>query len=178
MRLYDLPMSKQRDGAQEAYTAVASEIIQTIQQGTLSTIAVVAEGDSGFYSSSAYIGEHLLEAGISIKQLAGVPAFIACNALIGGQLVQLTEQLQVIPGEATAEEWASAWRSSHTVVVMKGSLCQAEVIQAIKEHPEREWHYLEFVGQEREFYTSDLSLIQSRKFPYFSIIISKAPRAK
>ncbi len=79
-------------------------------------IAVVAEGDGGFYSSSAYISEHLIEAGLAIKQLAGVPAFIACNALMGKQLVQLEEQLQVIPGQASEEDWERAWQSKNTVV--------------------------------------------------------------
>lgn len=174
IQLYDLPMSKNRDGAQTAYRAVADEIYALRQSGSEEVISVVAEGDSGFYSSSAYIGDHLLELGVCIKQLAGVPAFIACNALIGGQLVQLEEQLRVVPGEASQEEWADCWNSKHTTVVMKGSLCEAEIKRALRAYPERKWHYLEFVGQEREYYTSDIKAIEARSFPYFSIIISKA----
>lgn len=174
IQLYDLPMSKNRSGAQMAYRAVADEIYELRCRGYADTISVVAEGDSGFYSSSAYIGEHLLELGIGIKQLAGVPAFIACNALVGGQLVQLDEQLRVVPGEATPQEWEECWRGHHTIVVMKGSLCQEEIKRALQAYPERQWHYLEFVGQEREYYTTDVDEIQARTFPYFSIIISKA----
>lgn len=177
IQTYDLPMSKNRDGAQAAYLEVAEEIIRLRSEGNTQTISVVAEGDSGFFSSSAYIGDHLIEAGLPIQQLAGVPAFIACNALVGGQLVQLEEQLRVIPGEATKTEWTEAWQSKHTIVVMKGSLCQDEIIRAMRAHPEREWHYLEFVGQEREFISRDLVEIECRKFPYFCIIISKPPRS-
>lgn len=177
IQTYDLPMSKQRDGAQQAYWDVAQEIIRLRAEGSTETIAVVAEGDSGFFSSSAYIGDHLVEAGITIQQLAGVPAFIACNALVGGQLVQLEEQLRVIPGEATPDEWAEAWQSRHTIVVMKGSLCQDEILRAMRAYPQRRWYYLEFVGQEREFISGDLAEIQVRKFPYFCIIISKPPRS-
>lgn len=176
LQSYDLPMSKQRDGAQAAYRMVADEIIRLSREGSRERIAVVAEGDSGFYSSSAYIGDHLLEAGLQIRQLAGVPAFIASNALVGGQLVQLEEQLRVIPGEASAEEWAEAWQGKHTIVVMKGSLCQEEILRAMALYPERQWHYLEFVGQEGEYCSSDVAEISQRKFPYFSIIISKARR--
>lgn len=170
---YDLPMSKQRDGAEQAYRAVAEEILERRRSGLDEVIAVVAEGDSGFYSSSAYIADHLVEAGERICQLSGVPAFIGANALLGGQLVQLQEQLLVIPGEAVAAEWERAWQSKHTVVVMKGSLCREEILRAMQAYPERHWHYLEFVGQEREYYTSDVSEIAAREFPYFSIIISK-----
>lgn len=172
---YDLPMSKQRDGAEAAYLDVARSIQQRLATypDKDETIAVVAEGDSGFYSSSAYISDHLVEWGIAFAQLPGVPALIACNALLGGQLVQLTEQLRVIPGEATEAEWQEAWQSPHTIVVMKGSLCEARIKSAIEAHPERKWHYFEFVGQEREYLSSTAHEILERTFPYFSIIISK-----
>lgn len=173
--LYDLPMSKQRAGAEAAYLGVA-EAIRARREAypdREETIAVVAEGDSGFYSSSAYISDHLEDWAIPFVQLPGVPAFIACNALLGGQLVQLTEQLRVVPGEATEVEWQEAWQSPHTIVVMKGSLCEARIKAAIEAHPERRWHYFEFVGQEREYMTSSARDILERIFPYFSIIISK-----
>lgn len=171
---YDLPMSKQRDSARLAYRSVADEIHALRSEGYNGVISVVAEGDSGFYSSSAYIGDHLLELGYAIKQLAGVPAFIACNALVGGQLVQLEEQLRVIPGKAAPKEWNECWQGRHTVVVMKGSLCEDEIKRAMRLYPERQWHYLEFVGQEGQYYSCDLDTICERAFPYFSIVISKA----
>lgn len=170
---YDLPMSKDRSGAKAVYLEVANRIIVGHHEAPNQIVAVVAEGDSGFYSSSAYISDLLIEAGIAFKQLPGVPAFIASNALIGGQLVQLEEQLHVIPGEATTDEWQRAWQSGHTIVVMKGSLCQDEILRAMEEYPQRSWHYLEFVGQEKEYYSQDLEEIKTRRFPYFSIIISK-----
>ncbi len=173
---YVLPMSKDRSGALRIYQEVAEEIISLKQANEDMHLVVVAEGDCGFYSSSAYICEHLVEAGLSIKQLAGVPAFIACNALMGRQLVQLEEQLQVIPGQATAEEWQNAWESKNPIVVMKGSLCQEEIKSAMKNYSNRDWHYLEFVGQAREYYTQDVETVLERKFPYFSIIISLPQR--
>lgn len=173
IQLYDLPMSKDRDGAQQAYLDVAELVIQQSREQPQAEIAIVAEGDCGFYSSSAYIAEHLEQAGLSYQQHAGIPAFIACNARLQGQLVQLEEQCTVIPGQATAEEWARAWQSGHTIVVMKGSLCESELKEAIQAYPERRWHYFEFVGMEKEFITSRPEEILKRSFPYFSILISK-----
>ena len=173
IQLYDLPMSKDRDGALEAYTLVADEVVRREEVDPEALLVIVAEGDCGFYSSSAYIGEHIETRGFTTHQLCGVPAFIACNSLLGGQLVQLEEQCTVIPGAATAEEWSRAWQSPHTIVVMKGSLCEAEIKEAIQRYPERRWHYFEFVGMPKEFVTSDPEEIQGRTFPYFSIIISK-----
>ena len=110
---------------------------------------------------------------LTTEQICGVPAFIACNGRLGGQLVQLEEQCTVIPGEATREEWDRAWQSRHTIVVMKGSLCEAEIKSAIAQHPDRKWHYFEFVGMPKEYITSSTDEILQREFPYFSIIISK-----
>lgn len=171
--LYDLPMSKDRDGAQQAYLDVADQVIAQVQVQPEASIAIVAEGDCGFFSSSAYIAEHLEAAGLRYEQHCGVPAFIACNARLQGQLVQLEEQCTVIPGQATDEEWQRAWASPHTIVVMKGSLCEAELKHAITAHPERHWHYFEFVGMEKEFISSSPEAILERSFPYFSILISK-----
>lgn len=173
IQLYDLPMSKDRDGALEAYDLVARTASQKQQDEPNARIAIVAEGDCGFYSSSAYIGEQIEQAGLATEQICGVPAFIACNGRLGGQLVQLEEQCTVIPGEATEEEWTRAWQSTHTIVVMKGSLCEAEIKSAITRYPDRKWHYFEFVGMPKEYITSQTSNILEREFPYFSIIISK-----
>ena len=137
IQLYDLPMSKDRDGALEAYEIVAREACEKQKAEPSARITIVAEGDCGFYSSSAYIGEHIEQEGFTTEQICGVPAFIACNGRLGGQLVQLEEQCTVIPGEATREEWDRAWQSRHTIVVMKGSLCEAEIKSAIAQHPDR-----------------------------------------
>lgn len=66
-----------------------------------------------------------------------------------------------------------AWQSKHTIVVMKGSLCEAELKRAIEAYPHRHWHYFEFLGMEKEFVSSSPDLILERTFPYFSILISK-----
>lgn len=171
---YDMPVNKEREGAEEAYSAVAQDIKKRLNEKPDETLSVVAIGDAGFYASSAYIGEMLEREGIKTIYHPGVPAFVASNALIGGQLVQLDEQLRVIPGEATQEEWQEAWQSKHSIVIMKGSMAESEVKQAIRSYPHRHWHYLEYVGYEgRELYLQDKEAILERKFPYFSLIISK-----
>lgn len=172
---YDMPVNRERAGAEEAYHAVADDIIARLQAKPESIIAVVAIGDAGFYASSAYIGEYLESKGFACAYTPGVTAFIASNALIGGQLVQLDEQLRVIPGEATDAEWEEAWQSKHTIVVMKGSMAEEKVKEAIRKHPHRYWHYLEHVGYAgKELYIKDTEAILEHRFPYFSLIISKA----
>lgn len=172
---YDMPVNREREGAEKAYLEVADNICLRLEQSPDVTIAVVAIGDAGFYASTAYIGEYLEARGLSTMYHPGVPAFVASNALIGGQLVQLDEQLRVIPGEASPSEWQEAWESKHTIVVMKGSMAEEELKRAIKAYPNRHWHYLEYVGYEgRELYLDKADEILERKFPYFCLVISKA----
>lgn len=171
---YDMPVNREREGAEDAYKQVAEDIKARRQANGDLIAAVVAIGDAGFYASSAYIGELLEAENIPTSYLPGVPALIASNALIGGQLVQLDEQLRVIPGVATPREWEEAWQSKHTIVIMKGSMAEEEIKRAIKSYPHRHWHYLEYVGYEgKELYLNDVNQIAERKFPYFSLIISK-----
>jgi hypothetical protein len=57
---------------------------------------------------------------------------------------------------------------------MKGSMAEEEIKRAMKNYPHRHWHYLEYVGYEgKELYLNDVNQIAERKFPYFSLIISK-----
>lgn len=171
---YDMPVNRERKGAEEAYQSVAEDIVHKLASDADALIAVVAIGDAGFYASTAYIGEYLCHQGISTQYHPGVPAFVAGNALIGGQLVQLDEQLRVIPGEATPREWEEAWQSKHSIVVMKGSMAEEEVKRAIRTYPDRHWHYLEYIGYEgRELYLHNPEEILARPFPYFCLIISK-----
>lgn len=171
---YDMPVNREREGAEDAYKQVAEDIKARRQANGDLIAAVVAIGDAGFYASSAYIGELLEAENIPTSYLPGVPALIASNALIGGQLVQLDEQLRVIPGVARPSEWEEAWQSKHTIVIMKGSMAEEEIKRAMKSYPHRHWHYLEYVGYEgKELYLNDVNQIAERKFPYFSLIISK-----
>ena len=171
---YDMPVNREREGAEDAYKQVAEDIKARRQANGDLIAAVVAIGDAGFYASSAYIGEFLEAENIPTSYLPGVPALIASNALIGGQLVQLDEQLRVIPGVAMPSEWEEAWQSKHTIVIMKGSMAEEEIKRAMKSYPHRHWHYLEYVGYEgKELYLNDVNQIAERKFPYFSLIISK-----
>ena len=52
IQLYDLPMSKDRDGALEAYEIVAREACEKQKTEPSARIAIVAEGDCGFSSVS------------------------------------------------------------------------------------------------------------------------------
>lgn len=169
---FNVPMSKNRSLALELYNNVSADIEIKHKKGL--KIAIVAEGDAGFYSSIHYIYDYLAERKIPVRQIAGIPAFIACGALAGIHIVKQEEELIVIPGIATEETLSGHLQSGKTLVIMKVSQCQDAVKSIIKQLPSYTYHYFENVGiTAKEYYTSNQNDILNRSVPYFSLMIIK-----
>ncbi len=171
IELYHLPMSKDRSKAVLAYQKIVNKIIQLLSLGK--SIAVTAEGDSGFYSSSHYISDALLAENINSYKIPGIPAFISCGATANISVVEQSESMIVLADRLTNIELEDKIKNYDTVVIMKVSLCE-EVIKEIIKSSTRTFHYFENVGLNNEFFTTDTSKIVSRPFPYFSLIIIKS----
>lgn len=168
---FHLPMSKERGGALAAYDQVYEEA--KTRYGQQQRVVIVAEGDTGFYSSIQYIFEKLQTAGIPAQRIAGIPAFIAAGAVANLHIASQEERMIVAPGTLTAGEIEQYHREGTVVVIMKLSQCAHEVQQCMQLHPDYRYHYFENVGTEKEFYTHQLEELKERRFPYFSLIIIK-----
>lgn len=169
IRTFQVPMSRSRDEALEAYDRVCTEMTALAEAGQ--SIAVTAEGDACFYSSANYMYEKLRQSGFPVSMVAGVPAFIAAGASIGLHLVKQQERLLVIPGDVLVEELLEAVVAKRTLVIMKVPLGEAVLRPFIARHPELKYHYFEQVGTPEELLLSDPSEILSRPFTYFSILV-------
>lgn len=168
--LFDVPMRKDRSAAVSSYNQVAKQADELCRKGQ--RVAITAEGDSGFYSSSQYINEALMLADVPTERIEGVPAFISCGALANIHVVKQEQELLVIPGETTETELSVHINANKSVVIMKASQCE-EVIKNILDQIEGvQFHYFENVGVVgKEFYSTEKKLIKQRKFPYFSLLI-------
>ena len=102
IRLFTLPMSKDRTEARKAYDALYEKAVSAWHEGK--KVVIVAEGDAGFYSSIQYIYDKFRENRIEVERTAGIPAFIAAGALAGLHIVKQEEQIIDKPGMLTAEE--------------------------------------------------------------------------
>lgn len=175
IHFFDVPMSKNREKTIKSYHNVSVEIQKLYQQQK--DIAVVAEGHNGFYSSSYYISEFLTEQHIPNVQIAGIPAFIACGTLANMHIVKQDEKLVVLPHLDNIDELSSYIERNYQVVLMKTSKSAEIIKQYLRENPKTDIHYFENVGsQKKEFYTTNISEILDREFPYFSLIIIKNVR--
>ena len=166
---FPLPMSKQREKALAAYDWVYEETILLCKEGK--KVAIVAEGDAGFYSSVHYIFEKLQTIGIPVEQVAGIPAFVASGARGGLHIASQEERVTIIPGITTTEEIEKLIHEKSVIVIMKLSQCTDEVHRCIRIHPEYGYHYFENVGTPEEKYSNDIKLIGNLHFPYFSLLI-------
>lgn len=169
IEFFHVPMSKNREAARLSYEAVFTQVKEMCFIGK--RVAIVAEGDAGFYSSIHYIQDLFTQEGIPAERVAGVPAFIAAGAFAGLHIVKQEEPLLVFPGVVTAGEIKEAVDSGKTVVVMKLSQCETSVKECISCNIE--FHYFENVGMPDQLYISDKQIISQLKFPYFSVMIIK-----
>lgn len=166
-----LPMSKNRDAAFEAYHKVYLESFDLYNQGK--KVAIVAEGDVGFYSSIHSILDKFEEEGTPVQQIPGIPAFIASGAFAKMHIVQQEEKLMVIPGIITAKQLQEIIDKGTVVVIMKLSQCADEVHRLISSHPTYNYFYFENVGTDKSFYSNNTNEISEKTFPYFSIMMIK-----
>lgn len=169
---FSLPMSKQREKALSAYDRVHMETLSLHKDNK--RVAIVAEGDAGFYSSIHYIYEKLQAENIPVEHIAGIPAFIAAGAQGGLHIVSQEERLTVIPGNTTAEEIEKLISEKSAIVIMKLSQCTDEVHRCIHLHPEYAYHYFENVGTSGERYLNNMKQIEAIRFPYFSLLIIRS----
>lgn len=169
IRLFMLPMNRERKAAMESYDALYEKVKDAYAAGL--DVSVVAEGDAGFYSSIQYVYDKLIDGGVEVKRIAGIPAFIAASAVAGLHIVKQEERLMVIPGILSAEDLAEKIEQGYVVVVMKLCACREAVLQCMESHPGYAYHYFENIGTDREYHTDDCELLRKRKFPYFSLMI-------
>lgn len=171
IRLFHVPMSKDRNDAIKAYDRIREQATEDYRKGE--NAVIVAEGDSGFYSSIHYIYDKFIENKIPVKRVAGVPAFIAAGALAGLHIVKQEERLTVLPGTTTADELQKFLQNGMTVVIMKLSQCTDEVHKYICQNPQHTYHYFENVGTDKEYYSCNQEELEAKTYPYFSLMIIK-----
>lgn len=169
MRLYALPMSKNRELVMLVYDDICRDILDWYRAGK--KVAVCVEGDVSIYASIHYVLERLQTNNIPVEQVPGIPSFIAAAASADLSLICQNQRLVVLPGDADIEVLRRLLTSQHVVVVMKLSQCQQVVKDYLLQHPDAVCHYFENVGTPEEYHTTERGAILSRQMPYFSLCI-------
>lgn len=166
---FDLAMRTDRTAAWNAYGELLEQVRSDYAAGR--QVAVAVEGDVSIYASIHYVLEQLQEKGVPVRQVAGIPSFIAAAATANLSLISQGEKLLVVPGQATAEEMDRWLDEGCTLVIMKLSRLAERLGDYMRSRPQNHYYYLENVATPAAVCLTDVKEILAREIPYFSLLI-------
>ena len=112
----DVPMSVERQPAQNAYDKGAAEIAAALDAGH--DVVCLCEGDPFFYGSFMYLFARLSDR-YRVEVVPGVTSITACAARAGMPLSARNERLTVLPGPLPEDELRARIGGAESVVIMK-----------------------------------------------------------
>ncbi len=112
----DVPMTTERQPAQNAYDAGAAQISKILETGE--NIVCLCEGDPFFYGSFMYLYARLSR-DFDIEVIPGVTSITACATRAGMPLAARNERLTVLPGPLPEAELKTRIEGAESVVIMK-----------------------------------------------------------
>lgn len=165
-----LRMSADRFCAEETYERTALKILEVFQQGK--KVSIVCEGDLSFYASFSYLLEKLHRLNIPVELIPGINSFSLGAARHQIPLCLQDQKVSVLPREESIENIELALQQYDTVILMKIRPGWKNLRQHLLS---KSWsyYYCERLGTENEFVTSDITELQGREIPYFSLLIIK-----
>ena len=165
-----LKMSTDRSSAEEVYTETALKIVEAVQQGK--KVSIVCEGDLSFYASFSYLLEKLHRHNVPLKLVPGINSFSLGAARHQIPLCLQDQKVAILPREESIEAIEQAFYTYDTLILMKIRTGWSNLRQHLIGKDWR-YYYCERLGTDKEFVTQDISLLQDREIPYFSLLIIK-----
>jgi precorrin-2/cobalt-factor-2 C20-methyltransferase len=165
-----LKMSDQREEAENMYAATFQKMAADYKNGL--HIAFVSEGDISFYSTFAYLLNHIKKEQLDVEIIAGVPSFILGAAVHQVPLAMLNEKMVILPRMKNIEQLERYLKEFETVVLIKVKSVINELCNFVQTKKVSVM-YCERLGTAQQFITTDLKEVQDREVPYFSLLIIK-----
>jgi precorrin-2/cobalt-factor-2 C20-methyltransferase len=165
-----LKMSDDRTQAEATYRATFESMLEDYNNGL--TIVFVSEGDSLFYSTFAYLLEHIQQHQLDVEIIAGVPSFILGAAQHQLPLAILNEKIAIIPRVKNSQELETTLNDFDTVVLIKIRSVLKDISPFLKTS-ELTIMYCERLGTTQQYITTNIEDIKNREIPYFSLLIIK-----
>jgi precorrin-2/cobalt-factor-2 C20-methyltransferase len=188
VRSYVRPDQEVRVLLAESMAAASASDGRTPYQGAVNRIAadcrpgkevaLVTEGDPTLYSTAANVWQLLetLHPDIAIEIVPGVSSITAAAARVHWPLAQKDETFAVIPAGYQPDQMAKVLDDFSTVCLLKVSQVSPQVLSLLENDGEdRRVVYLENLGTDQEWVTTDLREAVGRK-EYFSQILVRRRR--
>ena len=170
-----MPMSTDRTLANDAYDQGAERIAAELRQGK--NVVFLCEGDPLFFGSFAYLLERL-ETEFACQVVPGVSSINAASSALNHPLTVLKESFAVVSGRHSAAQIDRALEHHDSVVIMKAGRARPRILTALrKTNRMQDAQYLEYIGRENERIVKDVSTLEDKAGPYFSLfVVTKSER--
>ncbi len=170
---FHVPMSLNRDAANNAYNKAATEIKQQLEAGL--NVACLCEGDAFFYGSFTYVFERLVNQ-YEVEIIPAMPAFIAASAALKIPILVQNEDLQIISATLDEAILIDKIRTGNNIAIYKVGRHFAMLRQILDRFDLlNKSNLVEYVSQKQQKITP-MTATNNNTRPYFSmIIINKRP---
>ncbi|UZE97486.1 precorrin-2 C(20)-methyltransferase [Alkalimarinus alittae] len=164
-----MPFAENRSAANHVYDNAAITIQREIDAGK--TVVFLCEGDPLFFGSFAYLLERLMPEN-ECQVVPGITSVNAAASALQLPLTMLKESFSVISGRHTDEQMIDTLNKYDSVVIMKAGLSRPRILKALAtSNRTQDAQYIEYIGRENERMTTDVSLLEDKAGPYFSLFV-------
>lgn len=165
-----LNIAKDKTKREACRQAAAEEIMKLLDEGK--SIAMLALGDIGIYSTYAYVHKRLLKEGYDVEMVSGIPSFCAGASKAGISIVEGNEGFGVIPSLKGIDQVEKTLGVFDNLVIMKVGSHVKEVYDLLVERGmENNALIISNVGMDGEYVGP---LIPDREYGYFTTMIIKS----
>ncbi|EAR62319.1 precorrin-2 C(20)-methyltransferase [Neptuniibacter caesariensis] len=164
-----MPMSTEREKANQAYDQGAVAIAEQLEQGL--DVIFLCEGDPLFFGSFSYLLERLQDR-YSCEVVPGITSVNAAAATLVHPLTMLKESFAVVNGRHSDEQILAALQQHDTLVIMKAGQARPRLLKLLEESGRSDdAQYLEYIGRDNQRIVNDVRELEVEAGPYFSLFV-------
>ena len=162
-------MNKDKSKREACRQEAADKIGKILDEGK--SIAMLALGDIGIYSTYAYVHKRLIKAGYQVEMVSGIPSFCAGASKANISIVEGNEGFGVIPSLKGVDQVEKALDIFDNLVIMKVGNHVKDVYDILAARGiENNAVIISNVGMEGEYVGP---LLLDREYGYFTTMIIK-----
>ncbi len=162
-------MNKDKAKREQCRQEAAESIMALLDEGK--SIAMLALGDIGIYSTYAYVHKRLIKAGYNVQMISGIPSFCAGASKANISIVEGNESFAVIPSLKGIDQVEKALSVFDNLVIMKVGNHVKDIYDIlVARGKEDNAIIISNVGMEGEYVGP---LLPDKEYGYFTTMIIK-----
>lgn len=166
-----ISLSKERETLEAQWKQNADAIETFLNAGK--SVVFLTLGDPMVFSTYSYVMEFLLDLGVEVVTLSGIPSFCNLAAQINVPLTQGEESLGVVAMTQPIEEIRQILDAHKNIVIMKVSANNAALAQELTARGlEKAFVLVSNIGMDSQTVTTDIEVLRG-KIPYLSTVLIK-----